>query len=443
MYNNKDLDNVREKVLVSKPEGLKPLGLVMGVGGVVVAEFVNPASANAQDSNWPDCGYGKEAEWSSDLNGDGQPGPSKAEFYCKMSPGCGYLYPLGVVGRHYRADTSTEQEQLEDAEEVIWCRGNPLPEFKDFFDNNPWADELLIANSVVLDDFLLDDPYYENVYWAKRLRQLQSDLTTEDEPATEEPDSQTPVDEEQEPEPQAEPEEEVEEEPVVEPATEEPVSQAVVGEEQEPEPEVELEEEVEEEPVVEPATEEPVSQAVVGEEQEPEPEVELEEEVEEEPVVEPVTEETDSQTPVDEEQEPEPQAEPEEEVEEEPVVEPATEEPVSQAVVGEEQEPEPEVELEEEVEEEPVVEPATEEPVSQAVVGEEQEPEPEVELEEEVEEEPVVEPVTEETVPELVTESVSQVPESDTYVPEVIAIGSVSVLVIGVLSVYLKRKYKR
>ena len=180
------------------------LVILLTVLAVVVARLGGGGDSlsGTRASYLPDCGYGEEAEWSSDLNGDGQPGPSKAEFYCKMSPGCGYLYPLGVVGRHYRADTSTEQEQLEDAEAVIWCRGNPLPEFKDFFDNNPWADELLIANSVVLDDFLRDDPYYENAYWGKRLRQLQGDLAEEDEPVTEEPDSQTTIDEEQEPEPQ-------------------------------------------------------------------------------------------------------------------------------------------------------------------------------------------------------------------------------------------------
>ena len=402
LYNHKDLDNVREKVLVSKPEGLKPLGLVMGVGGVVVAEFVNPASAKAQTDNFPDCGYGNEARWVNDSNGDGMPGPSGDEFFCTLLPDCYTTPPFGPKADIIAQDMSQEQFRANILARVVLCEGDePWPDFEDFFDNNPWADELLLTNSSMLNDFLDRVPFYRNAYWAKRLEELQGNSSTESTP-TEEPDSQTTVDEEQEPESEDEPEDEAIEEPVVEPVTEEPDSQTTVDEEQSPE----LEDEPEDEAI-------------------------------EEPVVEPVTEETDSQTAVDEEQEPEAEDEPEDEAIEEPVVEPAAEEPDSQTIVDEEQSPEAEDEPEDEAIEEPAAVDSNNEPESlyeaptlTDTQGTLRAPEEEADL-------------PTHSVTKSVTEVVSQVPESDTYVPEIIAVGSVSVLVIGALSVYLKRKYRR
>ena len=149
-----------------------------------------------QTSYFPDCGYGKEARWVNDSNGDGMPGPSGDEFFCTLLPDCYTTPPFGPKADIIAQDMSQEQFRANILARVVLCEGDePWPDFEDFFDNNPWADELLLTNSSMLNDFLDGVPFYRNAYWAKRLEELQGNSSTESTP-TEEPGSEAQVDEE-------------------------------------------------------------------------------------------------------------------------------------------------------------------------------------------------------------------------------------------------------
>ena len=281
---------VVERVVILAPEGFTPLRLVVGIGSAAAVGVVSPAQAGAQGENssndydeFIDCGHGREAEWVSDANSDGQPGPSSAEFHCGYLPNCSAALPLVGIGQDLIIGEHATREQLDDLyrSDVTFCRGDSWPSFEDFLESRPWVDEFFEEYSDWIRDWLRDNSVaYRDIGWARRFIRdhgaVEQDAVAEPDDSTTTPDT-TPT---QDPDNSTDDSPESEEAPEQEPVDPDPADTT----EQEVVPEAGDSPESEEAPGQEPVDPDPADTT----EQEPVPEAGDSSESEEAPGQEPV-----------------------------------------------------------------------------------------------------------------------------------------------------------
>ena len=420
-----------KRQFISKPEGLTPLVVTIGVGSVAVAELLSNNPAQAQEtepdySQFIDCGYGRYPKWTYDNNGDGQPGPAEYEFNCRTNPGCSHEH----IGVPYGVNVSSSPGELYLkilSYNTVVCEGDAEPNFDSFFsDNYSEIVELLeTVDQDLLEELAASRP--DNP-WAKiYIREFTEPTTAE----PEQPDTgTTTTTTETEPETTTEPLDDRPEEVVEEPTTAEPeqpdTGTTTTTTETEPETTTEPLDDRPEEVVEEPTTAEPeqpdTGTTTTTTETEPETTTEPLDDRPEEVVEEPTTAEPEQPdtgtTTTTTETEPETTTEPLDDRPEEVVEEPTTAEPeqpdTGTTTTTTETEPETTTEPLDDRPEEVVEEPTTAEPEQ---------------------------PDTGTTTTTTETEPIEQPSvEDSSYVPEVIG-GSIAVaLAAGALGAYLKKR---
>ena len=148
---NKQPKTKQQFEAVSTPEGLPPLRLRLVVGGIVtvvaLTEFgaSKPARADheTEEGDKIDCDYGFHAGWWTDHNEDGQPGPGPEEYACFTRKDCAVARPL--IALPEGAPDLTRQQRLDlAAGSKMQCRGDPYPNYDEWFEAHPWAQPMII-----------------------------------------------------------------------------------------------------------------------------------------------------------------------------------------------------------------------------------------------------------------------------------------------------------
>ena len=183
-------------------------GIRRAVGGLALTlallggvEVHNSSPVGAQDESESatpgrECGYGREADWASDLNNDGQPGPSPGEFACRLLEGCftiNFLPRFIEDGLVERGEITQLQSQNITAFSPTICRNDPFPSFEDLADSlapHPWVMEVLDSNrdwiAPAVRDYIERNPRYRGYHWAVRYGQ---DSESQPTPETDQPDT--------------------------------------------------------------------------------------------------------------------------------------------------------------------------------------------------------------------------------------------------------------